>query len=249
VLSKDMQNVLDDMRLYLMSVGKSDKEIEGIMNELTVHALEGEKEGKTVRQIFGDSPKSYVQALSKELSSRPGEIAKLLFAILIGAISYFIFSDAVNDSLNYSVYVLAGYPLYILLAAAMLPLLGRVSAFKAKKTAFMYTMMYTALTFFPILAIIFIDRQFGTPVLSFDGGSRWLIMALSFLVIVLLSFRLKAAALSILPLLLAGTHFLFQYMKWDSAGAMMAETYIPYIGLLLVMFIETKRAKNTAHYE
>ncbi|BCE14071.1 hypothetical protein RSC3_01427 [Bacillus paralicheniformis] len=72
MLSKDMQNVLDDMRLYLMSVGKSDKEIEGIMNELTVHALEGEKEGKTVRQIFGDSPKSYVQALSKELSSRPG---------------------------------------------------------------------------------------------------------------------------------------------------------------------------------
>jgi hypothetical protein len=38
-------------------------------------------------------------------------------------------------------------------------------------------------------------------------------------------------------------------MKWDSAGAMLAETYIPYIGLLLVMFIETKRAKNTAQYE
>lgn len=72
----------------------------------------------------------------------------MFFAILIGAISYFIFSDAVNDSLNYSVYVLAGYPLYILLAAAMLPLLGRVSAFKGKKTAFMYTVMYTALTFF-----------------------------------------------------------------------------------------------------
>ena len=43
--------------------------------------------------------------------------------------------------------------------------------------------------------------------------------------------------------------FLFQYMNWDSAGAMMAETYIPYIGLLLVMFIETKRARNTAQYE
>ncbi|ARC71863.1 hypothetical protein [Bacillus licheniformis] len=52
-----------------------------------------------------------------------------------------------------------------------------------------------------------------------------------------------------MPLLLAGTHFLFQYMNWDSAGAMMAETYIPYIGLLLVMFIETKRARNTAQYE
>nr|MDH3163152.1 DUF1129 domain-containing protein [Bacillus licheniformis] len=247
MLSKDMQNVLDEMRIYLMSSGKSDKEIEGIMNELTVHAWEGEKDGKTVRQIFGDSPKSYVQALSKELSSRPGEIAKLFFAILIGAISYFIFSDAVNDSLDYSVYTLAGYPLYILLAA-MLPLLGRITAFKGKNTAFMYTMVYAALTFFPILAIIFIDRQFGTPVFSFDGGSRWLIMALSFLVIVCLSFRLKAGALSILPLL-AGTHFLFQYMNWDSAGAMMAETYIPYIGSLLVMFIETKRARNTAQYE
>ncbi|WHF46037.1 hypothetical protein QKW34_07145 [Bacillus licheniformis] len=173
----------------------------------------------------------------------------MFFAILIGAISYFIFSDAVNDSLDYSVYTLAGYPLYILLAAAMLPLLGRITAFKGKNTAFMYTMVYAALTFFPILAIIFIDRQFGTPVFSFDGGSRWLIMALSFLVIVCLSFRLKAGALSILPLLLAGTHFLFQYMNWDSAGAMMAETYIPYIGLLLVMFIETKRARNTAQYE
>lgn len=58
------------MRMYLMSLGKIDKEIEAIMNELTVHALEGEKDGKTVRQILGDSPKSYVQALSKELSSK-----------------------------------------------------------------------------------------------------------------------------------------------------------------------------------
>ena len=89
------------------------------------------------------------------------EIAKLFFAILIGAISYFIFSDAVNDSLDYSVYTLAGYPLYILLAAAMLPLLGRITAFKGKNTAFMYTMVYAALTFFRFWPLFLLTGNSG----------------------------------------------------------------------------------------
>ncbi|MDI5791562.1 hypothetical protein PO124_34010 [Bacillus licheniformis] len=90
---------------------KSDKEIEGIMNELTVHAWEGEKDGKPSGN-FGDSPKSYVQALSKSFHQGQGRSPSCSLPFNRRNI-LFIFSDAVNDSLDYSVYTLAGYPLYI----------------------------------------------------------------------------------------------------------------------------------------
>ncbi|MGN9865877.1 hypothetical protein [Bacillus swezeyi] len=71
MLSKDMQQVLDDMRIYLLSAGKSDREIEGIMDELTVHAEEGERDGKVFGKFSETPSKGYVQEISKELSSRP----------------------------------------------------------------------------------------------------------------------------------------------------------------------------------
>lgn len=249
MLSKDMQQVLDDMRIYLMSAGKSDREIEGIMDELTVHAEEGERDGKSVRQIFGDSPKAYVQEISKELSSRPMEIAQIVFIIFLGAVSYFIFNDAVHDSLEYSLYVLAGYPIYLLLGAVLTSFLGRISAFKAKKTAVLYMSIYSIFMFSSILAIIFADRVYGTPVLSIDGAGRWLIMGLSFICIVLVSFWAKVKVLAALPVLLAGVHVMFQVLGWDSEAWGIAEAYIPYIGLVVLMAFEAKRSKKTAEYE
>ncbi|WP_223831585.1 hypothetical protein [Bacillus swezeyi] len=71
MLSKDMQQVLDDVRIYLLSAGKSDREIKGIMDELTVHAEEGETDGKVLGKFSENPSKGYVQEISKELSSRP----------------------------------------------------------------------------------------------------------------------------------------------------------------------------------
>ncbi|WFA06627.1 hypothetical protein [Bacillus sp. HSf4] len=234
------------MRLYLVSKRKSDREIKGIMDELTVHAAEGEKEGKSVRQIFGDSPKAYAQEVAKELSTKPRENARLVFFILLGAISLFIFNDAVNSSLNYSPYALIGYPLYILLGIIMTPVLGRISAFKGKKRTAVYISIYSIFMFSSILAIILLDRFWGAPVLTIDGSGRWLVMAVAFIVIALLSFWMKVKFLAALPPLIAGVHVLFQWLEWNSPGAMLAEAYIPYLGLILLSVFEAKGFKKTA---
>ncbi|WP_395948156.1 HAAS domain-containing protein [Bacillus swezeyi] len=154
------------------------------------------------------------------------------------------FNDAVHDSLEYSFYVLAGYPLYLLLGAVLTSLLGRISVFQAKKTAVLCR--FTPLMFSSISAIIFADRIYGTPVLSIDGAGRWLIMGLSFICIVLVSFWAKV---KVLVCSFGRRSVIFQVLGWDSEARGIAEAYIPYIGLIVLMAFEAKRSKKTAENE
>ncbi|MFT0825269.1 hypothetical protein VSK92_12420 [Bacillus swezeyi] len=84
--------------------------------------------------------------------------------------------------------------------------------------------------FSSISAIIFADRIYGTPVLSIDGAGRWLIMGLSFICIVLVSFWAKV---KVLVCSFGRRSVIFQVLGWDSEARGIAEAYIPYIGLIV----------------
>lgn len=56
MISKESEQLLIELRLYLISKGKNDKEINEITEELEVHLAETESEGKDVTKIIGESP-------------------------------------------------------------------------------------------------------------------------------------------------------------------------------------------------
>ena len=41
--------------------------MDAFLADAELHLIEGEKEGKTVSDIFGDSPKEYAEELAKEM--------------------------------------------------------------------------------------------------------------------------------------------------------------------------------------
>ena len=66
-LSKKSRDFLDDLSVYLMSSGKSETEVKDIVSELEDHLLEAEQAGKDVDDVIGQSPKSYMQYIGRDI--------------------------------------------------------------------------------------------------------------------------------------------------------------------------------------
>ena len=66
-ISKQGEQFILDLNLYLISTGKSEKEIKEFIEEAEEHLILGEKEGKTVEDIFGTSPEEYAKSVANEI--------------------------------------------------------------------------------------------------------------------------------------------------------------------------------------
>ena len=88
-LSDKSRKFVDDLRLYLFSSGKNDQEIREIAEELEDHLHEAERNGKSIEQIVGASPKEYMVSISSEMNIDYRALAKYIPLIFIG--SYVVF--------------------------------------------------------------------------------------------------------------------------------------------------------------
>ena len=66
-ISKEGEKFLIDTKVYLITKGiKEEEDVDAFLEDAELHLIEGEK-GKTVSDIFGDSPKEYAEELAKEM--------------------------------------------------------------------------------------------------------------------------------------------------------------------------------------
>ncbi|MFT8312482.1 MAG: DUF1129 family protein [Sporolactobacillus sp.] len=68
LLTKENEKYYDDMLVYIRLKAKSsDQESEEVLMELLNHLIDGQQDGKTAADIFGDDPKGYADELISEL--------------------------------------------------------------------------------------------------------------------------------------------------------------------------------------
>ena len=67
MLSKQADQFMIELRMYLMSKGKNDKEIIEVIDELNDHLLQAEAEGKSIKDITGESPRAYMKSIGQEM--------------------------------------------------------------------------------------------------------------------------------------------------------------------------------------
>ena len=108
-LSKESQNFIENLHVYLFSSGKNADEIEEIVNELEAHLFEAEKSGKPIEKIIGKSPKEYMEMISDEMPIDYRTWIKYVCVIVLGAFSFTIFSDLLAGNLSYSLLEMGGY--------------------------------------------------------------------------------------------------------------------------------------------
>lgn len=102
MLSKKSEQFLIELRMYLISKGKNDSEINEITEELEVHLLEAEANGKDVSNIIGDSPKQYMKSIGKSMKTDFRQLAVLVPMMLLLLAAYVSFGPAIEGTFSLS---------------------------------------------------------------------------------------------------------------------------------------------------
>ncbi|MFE4201677.1 HAAS domain-containing protein [Aneurinibacillus aneurinilyticus] len=113
-LSKKSIDFLENLRVYLFSSRKNEKEIEGIIREVEDRLYEAEKNGENVDDIIRKASKEYMAQLTNEMSSDFEGLIKFIPIMILGAMSYILMGDAIRGEIEYSLLDLIGYPFIFL---------------------------------------------------------------------------------------------------------------------------------------
>src|SRR5690625_4310577 len=98
-LSKKSQELLGNLRVYLLSTGKNSDEIDEIKTELETHLIEAEQKGKPIEKIIGKSSKDYMEAVSNEMDIDYRTWMKYIVLIIFGSFTFTIYPDLMQGNL------------------------------------------------------------------------------------------------------------------------------------------------------
>jgi len=102
MLSNKAEQFLIELRLYLIQNGKSDNDIQAIVEELEDHLIEAEKEGKSIESIIGENPKQYMKSIGQELPIDKSGLLVLIPASILVILAYMSFIPALEGTFRLS---------------------------------------------------------------------------------------------------------------------------------------------------
>ncbi|KAB3539447.1 hypothetical protein F9231_10270 [Bacillus safensis] len=244
MVSKETRHILLELQLYLISKGKNQDEIDELMDELTAHAVEAEKDGKTGEDVFGGDPRSYADELAKELSGNHKDWVPFVSAFLIGSLFYMILADAISQNLSYSWFALIGYPLVLVANVIMIIVMFRASAFQTSSRVFLYFWMLGIFQLTAMVTIKLLDQKVGTPLLVLTSGQRWGVILLMLLCIVVFNAILKANVVSLIPMIFFGPQLIFEWIGWTSPSVILLQSLLSIVILIGLIFIVLRRTNK-----
>ncbi len=132
-ISKEGEKFILNLNMYLVSTGKSEDEIKEFIEEAEQHLILGEREGKSVKDIFGNSPEEYAKSVADELLFNKKDLIETIFIFIIGFGTWIFLSKIKNGIVAMSAMEAILVPLIYLITVIMLVVLARKFAFKDKK--------------------------------------------------------------------------------------------------------------------
>ncbi len=108
MLSAKSEQFLIELRMYLVQRGKSDEDINEVIDELESHLIESEKNGKSVESIVGKDPKQYMKSIGATLPVAVKELAVLIPATVLVILAYLAYVPALSGDFKLSQTVLWG---------------------------------------------------------------------------------------------------------------------------------------------
>lgn len=132
-ISKEGENFILDLNLYLVSTGKSEQEIKEFIQEAEEHLILGEQEGKTIKDIFGDSPEEYAKSVAKEISFDKRDILDTALIFILGFGAWVFLGRIENKVFRMSIVEATATPIIFVITIFCIFFLSRKFAFKEKK--------------------------------------------------------------------------------------------------------------------
>ena len=244
-ISKESQDFLDNLRVYLISSGKKEAEINEIIEELEDHLYEAEKNGKNIDDIIGKSPREYMNQVESEMDFDLKGLVHYVPLIMIGAIAFILTGKAIRGILEFSIIELVGYPLIFLLSLLTTAIVFRyVSSRQLSKIIEWFVFGITGIL--PVLLfIILIYLKDASNAPSFAFGVIGNIVAISCAIIIFISLSVwsKSLVLIIIPILLFLPEGIINLTTLQEQTKAILNAIVPFalIGIYLLVYLNIER--------
>ncbi|WP_051239761.1 HAAS domain-containing protein [Pontibacillus halophilus] len=250
-LSKESQDFIENLRLYLISSGKNEQDAEEIIEELHDHLHEAEQHGRSVDHIIGQSPKSYMKEIAGEMSLDHKQLAKWFIVIAIGAFSIMLISDAVKGDMSYSILSLVGYPTIMILFLLLTATLFRYLASHKPRKAVEFTLT-GLLGFFPVLfflGILLLEEYVFTdlPMYTLDGTGRVVTGLLCLAILIAFSIQMKTMLLLLVVAFLNIPALITDAFTMGEEAALWVEGLVPMVlfgGYAFFVYLRTVKTSQ-----
>ncbi|MFV0938936.1 MULTISPECIES: DUF1129 domain-containing protein [Bacillus cereus group] len=188
-VSKEGEKFLIDTKVYLITKGIKEEEVDAFLEDAELHLIEGEKKGKTVRDIFGDSPKEYAEELAKEMEKDKSGSIKTILGMIIGIGGYWLLTNISFESSNHE-FVLTnvqfiGYPIILMVTVAGVIFAFKMSSFKSKIKEFSIIYVAALLPILLLVLLMFMNKWYGTPVLQLTTMQSYILAGIILLVLLI----------------------------------------------------------------
>lgn len=248
-LSRNSQSFLENLRLYLISSGKEEKEVHSIVEELEDHLMEAEARGKTVDHIVGESPKEYMKQLSNEMNTNWRSLFKVMVIIVLGALSFSILTNAVKGELSYSLLEMIGTVAVSLVLIFSIGIVFKYMAAanlsKRKEYGLYYLMGMLPILLF--VGLIYLNRLIETPIFTFGryGTVITVIVTLGFLIGV--SFWSKTWVVLIMLALLVLPDYVITFVELKPSTEIVLSSSITFGGIAIYLLVTYRMTKHQSN--
>ncbi|PEY41505.1 hypothetical protein CN354_06755 [Bacillus cereus] len=250
-VSKEGEKFLIDMKVYLLMKGRKEDDIESFLEDAELHLIEGEKQGKTVEDIFGDSPEVYAEELAKEMELDKKENMNLFISFIIGVLAYWSVPDllfhGVNEPVSTSLISLIGYPIVLAVSIPMGIIAFRKSAFITSKLK-EFSILYICISLLPVALIVLVmllNKWYEPPLFYLSSMQSYLLGGLLLCVLAIINMRLARWMGLLQVAVLFTIMFAFECtaIKDTNFGAL--EPLFLYGSLIVLMKIDLKRTNTS----
>ncbi|GAB6430137.1 MULTISPECIES: DUF1129 domain-containing protein [Bacillus] len=188
-ISKEGEKFLIDTKVYLITKGMKEEDVDAFIEDAELHLMEGEKEGKTVSNIFGDLPKEYAEELAKEMDKDKGGSIKTILGMIIGIGGYWLLTNILFESPNHEFTLtnvqLIGYPIVLIITIVGIVFAFKMSSFKSKIIEFSIIYVASLLPILLLVLLMFMNKWYGTPVLQLTTIQSYILAGVILLVLLI----------------------------------------------------------------
>lgn len=188
-VSKEGEKFLIDTKVYLITKGIKEEEVNAFLEDAELHLIEGEKKGKTVRDIFGDSPKEYAEELAKEMEKDKSGSIKSVLGMIIGIGGYWLLTNILfgnsNQQFTLTNVQLIGYPIVLIITIIGTVFVFRMSSFKSKLVEFGIIYVIVMIPILLLVLLMFMNKWYGTPVLQLTTMQSYILAGIILLVLLI----------------------------------------------------------------
>ncbi|WP_313430536.1 HAAS domain-containing protein [Siminovitchia terrae] len=245
MLSAKSETFIENLRLYLVTSGKKEKEIIDLTGELKVHLIEAEKDGKNIDEIIDCTPEQYMNSLKREMDTDFKSLAKYLPIFFAGVTAYFIMGPAIRGELTLNIVQVIGFPLTaiagLLIYVFFLQQAGK-KQFSTKRL-FLIGMIASACVTILFLLLLLGSGLFVQPFYTGSATVNWIIVGICSAIFILLAVWSKTWLTIWLPGILFIPDVLFRFSNFSDTTILIIGivTFVcTFVIIILSLFLKTK---------